>query len=178
MKNKESAIDKDENLEIQEDSIDTAQEETKSELQVIEEKYDQLNDTYLRLVAEFDNYRKRTLREKTELLKTAGEGILVNILPLIDDFERAIKVIETAEEIEPIKEGVDLIYSKFVSFLTQNGVKAIDTENVNFDEEKHEAVTTIPAPSKEMKGMVVDCVSKGYVLHDKVIRFPKVVVGE
>ena len=146
----------------------------------LEKKCKTLEDDYIRLFAEFDNYRKRTLKEKSELIKSAGENILTNILPLIDDFERALKAIETHEDenIKTLKEGVELIYSKFVSFLNQNGVKEIEAEGKDFDTEFHEAVTTLPAPSEEMKGKVIESIQKGYTLHDKVIRFSKVVIGE
>ena len=141
-------------------------------------KYDELNDTHVRLIAEFDNYRKRTIREKADMLKSAGESVLVNILPLVDDFERALQAIENTDNLAAAKEGVELIYNKFISFLNHNGVKVIDTENQPFDMDMHEAITTIPALCKDMKGKIVNCVSKGYTLNDKVIRFPKVVVGE
>lgn len=167
-----------ENSTILNNENQSSENKSNDDVESFEQKYDQLNDSYLRLVAEFDNYRKRTIREKAEILKTAGESILVNILPLIDDFERGLKAMENAEDLNSVKEGVDLIYSKFISFLSQNGVKAIETENQLFDMDKHEAITTIPAPSEDLKGKIVDCVSKGYVLNDKVIRFPKVVVGE
>ena len=142
------------------------------------QKYNELNDTHVRLIAELDNYRKRTIREKADMLKSAGESVLVNILPLVDDFERALQAIENTDNLSAAKEGVELIYNKFISFLNHNGVKVIDTENQPFDMDMHEAITTIPAPSEDMKGKIVDCVSKGYTLNDKVIRFPKVVVGE
>lgn len=148
------------------------------ELEALNQKCLELNDKNLRLMAEFDNYRKRTLKEKSDLVKTAGEGVLVNMLPLVDDFERALKAMESSEDINAVKEGVDLIYSKFMAFLIQNGVKAIPTENENFDTDLHEAITTFPAPSEELKGKIIDCVSKGYTLNEKVIRFSKVVVGE
>jgi molecular chaperone GrpE len=144
----------------------------------ITQKCAELNDKNLRLMAEFDNYRKRTLKERSELIKTAGESVLVNMLPLIDDFERALSVMKSAEDIVAVREGVELIYSKFVAFLMQNGVKAIPTENETFNTDLHEAVTTFPAPSEEMKGKIIDCVSKGYTMNEKVIRFAKVVVGE
>jgi len=137
-----------------------------------------LNDKHLRLMAEYDNYRKRTLKEKADLLKTGGEKILTGILPMIDDFERAIQHIEKASEINAVKEGIDLIYNKFINFLSQQGVKEIGAIGQNFDAEIYEAVTKIPAPNEEMKGKIIDCVEKGYMLDDKVIRFPKVVVGE
>ena len=138
----------------------------------------ELNDKNLRLMAEFDNYRKRTLKERMDLVKTAGEKILADMLPLVDDFERGLKAMETSQDVQAVKDGVDLIYSKFISFLIQNGVKAIPTENENFNTEFHEAITTFPAPTEELKGKIIDCVSKGYTLNEKVIRFSKVVVGE
>ena len=104
--------------------------------------------------------------------------MFVNILPLIDDFERAIQAMDSTEDVLAVKEGVDLIYAKFISFLNANGVKAIATENEPFDVDVHEAVTMFPAPSEEMKGKIIDCLSKGYMLNDKVIRYAKVVVGE
>ena len=148
------------------------------DLEVLTQKCAELNDKNLRLMAEFDNYRKRTLKERSELIKTAGENILVNMLPLVDDFERAQKAMETSDDVVAVKEGIDLIYNKFIAYLLQNGVKAIPTENEIFDTDLHEAITTFPAPSEDMKGKIVDCVSKGYTLNEKVIRFSKVVVGE
>jgi len=141
-------------------------------------KYEQINDKYIRLAAEFDNYRKRTLKEKMELTKTAGEDIILNILPVIDNFERAMKAIKIAKEIEPIKEGIDLIYNKFNEFLAQRGVKEIDAIEKELDTDLHDAITKIPAPTENLKGKIVDVVEKGYTLKDKVIRFAKVVVGE
>ncbi len=143
-----------------------------------EEKYKQLNDSHLRLMAEFDNYRKRTLREKSELIKSAGESVLVNLLPLADDFERGLDVSKDSMDVAAVRQGMELIYSKLTAFLQQNGVKVIETENSVFDTEFHEAITTIPAPSEDLKGKIIDCVQKGYLLNDKVIRFAKVVVGE
>ena len=148
------------------------------DLEVLTQKCAELNDKNLRLMAEFDNYRKRTLKERSELIKTAGENILVNMLPLVDDFELAQKAMETSDDVVAVKEGIDLIYNKFIAYLLQNGVKAIPTENEIFDTDLHEAITTFPAPSEDMKGKIVDCVSKGYTLNEKVIRFSKVVVGE
>ena len=147
-------------------------------LEELGEKLVEMNDKYLRLSAEFDNYRKRTLKEKMELTKSAGEQLLQNILPVVDNFERALKSMSTAKDVVALKEGVDLIYANFKTFLTQNGVKEIETENADFDTDIHEAVTTIPAPSPELKGKVLDCIEKGYYLNDRVMRFAKVVVGE
>lgn len=136
------------------------------------------NDQYLRLQAEFDNYRKRTLKEKMELTKSAGESILVNILPVIDDFERALKAMDIATEVAPVKEGVDLIYKRFSDFVKNNGVKEIEAMEQELDTDLHEAITKIPAPVDELKGKVVDVIQKGYTLNDKVIRYAKVVIGE
>ena len=144
----------------------------------VNQKCEELNDKNLRLMAEFDNFRKRTLKEKSELIKNAGENVFVNILPLVDDFERAMKAMETTEDIEAVKEGIDLIYSKFMNFLNINGVKVIPTDNEPFDVDKHEAVTLYPAPTEDQKGKIIDCLTKGYTLNEKVIRFAKVVVGE
>ena len=152
------------------------QENEAAPTEALEQKMAELTDRNLRLMAEFDNYRKRTLKERADLIKTAGENIFVNMLPLIDDFERALKAMETAQDVAAVKEGVQLIYDKFIKFLDQNGVKEIPTENAVFDVDRHEAVTTFPAPSEEMKGKIMDCVTKGYTLNDKVIRYPKVVV--
>jgi len=160
------------------ETSDDAADQIEDELEVMSQKYAELNDKNLRLMAEFDNYRKRTLKERMDLLKTAGEKVLVDMLPLVDDFERGLKVMETSEDVQSVKDGVELIYSKFISFLMQNGVKAIPTENQAFDTQFHEAITTFPAPSEELKGKIIDCVAKGYTMNDKVIRYSKVVVGE
>lgn len=156
------------------------EQEAKSDLEIkeLQEKLDAANDKYLRLSAEFDNYRKRTLKEKAELTKSAGEQILEKILPVMDNFERALQSMETATDVPALREGVQLIYTTFRDFLSQHGVKEIECVNADFNPDLQEAVTKIPAPSEEMKGKVVDCIQKGYTLYDKVIRFPKVVVGE
>lgn len=142
------------------------------------EKLQDMEDKYLRLVAEYDNYRKRTLREKMELTKSAGADILVNLLPIKDDFERALSHLDSASDLDAVKEGIDLIFTKFSEFLKQRGVKEIEAKEQPFDTDVHEAVTKIPAPSEELKGKVVDVIEKGYTIQDKVIRFAKVVVGE
>jgi len=133
---------------------------------------------YLRLAAEFDNYRKRTIREKTELIQNAGESLLKDILPLVDDFERGIEVAAKAEDMDAVRTGMMLIYNKLKDFLFNNGVREIIALNETFDTDWHEAVTKIPAPSKKLKGKNVDVIQKGYIMKDKVIRFAKVVVGE
>jgi len=142
------------------------------------EKLAEMQDKYLRLSAEFDNYRRRTLREKMELTKTAGESMLINLLPVMDDFERAMKVMEDATDCKAMKEGIDLIYNKFREFLKQNGVKEIESDNCDFDTDLHDAVTKIPAPDKKLRGKVVDTIQKGYYLNEKVMRHSKVVIGE
>jgi len=160
------------------ETTEQAADQIVDEIEVMVQKCAELNDKNLRLMAEFDNYRKRTLKERMDLVKTAGEKILVDMLPLVDDFERGLKAMETSQDVQAVKDGVDLIYSKFISFLIQNGVKAIPTENEPFDTEFHEAITTFPAPTEELKGKIIDCASKGYTLNEKVIRFSKVIVGE
>lgn len=152
--------------------------EEQNQLEELQKKNLELNDKYLRLTAEFDNYRKRTLKEKMELMKSAGESLLVNILPIVDNFERALKSMDETKEVDAIKEGVNLIYNSFVEFMKTNGVKEIEALNKEFDVDEHEALTKIPAPDKKLKGKVVDVIEKGYKLNDKVIRYSKVVVGE
>ena len=144
----------------------------------LEQKLAVVNDKYLRLSAEFDNYRKRTLKEKMELTKNAGEQILSGILPVVDNFERALASMEKSDDMQAIREGVKLIYNSFKEFLTQNGVTEIDCVNNTFDTDEHEAVTKIPAPSADLKGKVVDCIQKGYKLKDRVIRASLVKVSE
>ena len=143
-----------------------------------EKKYTELNDSYLRLMAEFDNYRKRTLREKADLIKTGGESVLTNLLPVIDDFERALSNLCQTEELTAVIQGIELIYTKFISYLTQQGVKVIETKDQLFNTELYEAVAIIPTPEEGMKGKILDCIQTGYTLYDKVIRHAKVVVGE
>ena len=153
-------------------------EEGKGDEKTLQEKYDELNDSYLRLHAEYDNYRKRTLKEKMEIIKTGGEKVLTEMIPLIDDFERALETVQNAEDKKAIVEGLELIYSKFISFINRHGVKEMEAIGEPFDADKFEAITTIPVEDKSQKDMVVDCVQKGYILHEKVIRFPKVIVGK
>jgi molecular chaperone GrpE len=138
----------------------------------------ELKDKHIRLQAEFDNYRKRTLKERMELMRTANESLLVSILPVIDDFDRAMQMLDIVEEEGHVKEGVKLIYNKFQEFLKQNGVKEIEAKGQDFNTDLHEAITKIPAPTEELKGKNVDVIQKGYYLNDKLIRFPKVVIGE
>lgn len=141
-------------------------------------KLTEMQDRYLRLSAEFDNYRKRTLREKIDLTKAAGESVLVTILPVIDDFDRAMNSLRDTESCTAVKEGLQLIYNKIGEFLRQNGVSEMNVLNNQFNADIHEAITNVAVDDEAKKGKVVDVIQKGYMLNDKVIRFPKVVVGE
>ena len=152
--------------------------EEEKELEKAQETIDEQKDKYLRLSAEFDNYRKRTMKEKAELILNGGEKSLSSILPIVDDFERAIKTMETATDVSAVKEGVELIYNKFMATLAQNGVKVIETKDQPLNTDYHEAIAVIPAPSEAQKGKILDCVQTGYTLNDKVLRHAKVVVGE
>jgi len=148
---------------------------------IIEElgaKLEEISDKHLRLQAEFDNFRRRTLKEKAELIKSGGESVLIRILPVIDDFERALDSLKEVADDDAGKQGTLLIYNKFQEFLKQNNVKEIEALNQEFDVDLHEALTKIPAPEEKLKGMVVDVIQKGYLLNEKVIRFAKVVIGE
>ena len=156
----------------------THEEQLEKELEEARTAIEEQKDKYLRLSAEFDNYRKRTIKEKAELILNGGEKSISSILPVIDDFERAIKTMETAKDVSAVKEGVELIYNKFMAVLAQNGVKVIETKDQPLDTDYHEAIAVIPAPSEEQKGKILDCVQTGYTLNDKVIRHAKVVVGE
>lgn len=177
-------IQHDPDEKMQEEYDKTGREETDETLQeeeaeiILEEKLKETEIKYLRLAAEFDNYRKRTLREKAELTKLAGEEIIGGLLPVIDDFDRAVESMNSAKDIEAMKKGVDLINTKFREFLRQKGVKEIQAIGKEFDTDLHEAVTKIPVSAKKDKGRIVDVIEKGYILHDKVIRYAKVVVGE
>jgi molecular chaperone GrpE len=148
------------------------------EEKVLLEKLAEMQDKYLRISAEFDNYRKRTLKEKMEISKYAGDELLKEILPVMDDFERALKHLETSGNYEDIKEGIDLIYVKLSDFLKRNGVKEIESLNSNFDVDLHDAAAKVPVAEEEKKGKIVEVILKGYYLKDKVLRHSKVVIGE
>ena len=167
----------DENLPEAEEATSDAASLT-AEIEELKAQIEQLNKDKLLLMADFENYRKRTLREKADLIESGGEDCLKRILPLVDDFERGLLAINESADVEAVKEGMTLIYNKFKTFLDQHGIKEIPAKDEDFNTEYHEAVTTFPAPSPEMKGKVIDCVQKGYTMNDKVIRFAKVVVGE
>ena len=149
----------------------TTEERLQSEL-------DKLKDTHLRLVAEYDNYRKRTLKEKSELIRSGGEKALTDLLPVVDDLDIALVNLDKATDLDALKEGMHLIYSKFADYLSRQGVTVIETVGQPFDDELHEAIATFPAPEEALKGKIIDCVKKGYRLHDKVLRHASVVVGQ
>ena len=156
----------------------THEEELEKELETAQETIEEQKDKYLRLSAEFDNYRKRTMKEKAELILNGGEKSLSSIIPVVDDFERDIKKMEKDKDVQAVKEGVELIYNKFMATLAQNGVKVIETKDQPLNTDYHEAIAVIPAPSEAQKGKILDCVQTGYTLNDKVLRHAKVVVGE
>lgn len=156
----------------------TAEEQLQKELDEANEKAAMLEDKYLRQVAEFDNYRKRTMKEKAELIKNGGERAIESILPVLDDFERALANMSKDESAAEILTGIELIYNKFIAILKQNGLQKIETEGADFDTDFHEAIAMVPTADESLKGKVLDCVQTGYTLNDKVIRHAKVAVGE
>lgn len=192
MFNKKKNNDKEENIMNPENTSENAAEnventdataneaEQASELSIEEKlqaEVQQLNDKYLRLYAEFDNYKRRTQKERVELLQTAGKDVIVSLLPVLDDFDRALKAMDTATDVAPVKEGILLVSTKLKTTLSQKGLKDVQSINQPFDTDFHEAITNIPAPTDDLKGKVIDEVEKGYTLNDNVIRFAKVVVG-
>lgn len=162
----------------QEEVILTEEQKLANELEEANKVIEDQKDKYLRLSAEFDNYRKRTMKEKVELILNGSEKTISSVLPVVDDFERALKNMATATDVAAVREGVELIYNKFMSVLAQNGVKVIETKEQPLDTDYHEAIAVIPAPDEALKGKILDCVQTGYTLNDKVIRHAKVVVGE
>lgn len=171
IKNKQDTVQVEENQEVEAEIV---KEEPTAEELIQAEK-----DKFLRLFAEFENYKKRTSRERIELFKTAGQELMTSLLPIIDDFERALTHIEEDKEAEELRKGVLLIYQKFYNTLELKGLSKVETKQGDvFDAEIHEAITQIPAPSKDLKGKIIDCVENGYKLGDKIIRYPKVVIGQ
>jgi molecular chaperone GrpE len=169
--NEQETVQVEENQEVEKEVV---KEEPTSEELLQTEK-----DKFLRLFAEFENYKKRTTKERIELFKTAGQEVMTSLLPVIDDFERALSHIEDDKEAEELRKGVLLIYQKLYKTLEQKGLSKIETNQGDvFDAEIHEAITQIPASSEELKGKIIDCVEKGYKLGDKIIRYPKVVIGK
>jgi len=177
--NEETQNEVNESDESNEATEEQASQELTAEEQLAkaEERIAELEDKNLRMMAEFDNYRRRTNKEKLELMATAGERIFKEMLPLVDDFERAVAVMDKTNDIDAVREGIHLIQQKFIAFLDKQDVHAIETEGVDFNTDEHEAVTTFAA-GEDKKGKVIDCTQKGYKLGEKVIRFAKVVVGE
>ena len=162
--------------ELPNDSAEQNEEQGPT-VEELQERIAELEDKNLRMMAEFDNFRRRTNREKLDLMDTAGERIFTEMLPLVDDFERAVAAMEKTDDIEAVREGIRLIQQKFLSFLDKHDIHAIETEGADFNTDEHEAVTTFAA-GEEQKGKVIDCTQRGYKLGEKVIRFAKVVVGE
>ena len=156
----------------------TEEEQLKAQLAEAQEKIAELQDRYLRQAAEFDNYRKRTIKEKADLIKSAAEKLMVAELPVVDDMDRALENMEKGSDAEACIEGFKLIVQKFKNILAQSGLEKIETEGQDFDTDFHEAIALIPAPSEELKGKILDCVQAGYKLGDKVIRHAKVAVGQ
>ena len=182
LKNEETAQEAVENAEATQAEAPaqelTVEEQLANMLAEAQQMVNEERDKYLRLAAEFDNYRKRTLKEKAELIKNGGEKTLTAILPVLDDFERALKNMEATEATQAMKEGVELIFTKFNKVLAQEGLQKIETEGKDFDVDFHEAIALIPAPSEDLKGKILDCVQTGYTLNDKVIRHAKVAVAQ
>ncbi len=160
-----------------EETQEAHEQSPEQNIEALEARIAELEDKNLRMMAEFDNYRRRTNKEKLELMATAGERIFKEMLPLVDDFERAVEAMEKTDDINAVREGIKLIQQKFLSFLDKQDVHPIETEGMDFNTDEHEAVTTFAA-GEEQKGKVIDCTQKGYKLGEKVIRFAKVVVGE
>ncbi|MCB8963605.1 MAG: nucleotide exchange factor GrpE [Bacteroidales bacterium] len=167
-----------ENVTAENEQTTQPEAEKKEETVDIASQFEDMRDKYLRLSAEFDNYRKRTLREKSDILKYGSEEVLKDLLPVVDDLDRALKAIETATDINAVKDGLVLIVNKFNEFLKSKGVKEIDAVGQQLDTDLHEAITKFPAQDESQKGKIIDVIQKGYMLNDKVMRFSKVVVGE
>lgn len=174
----EEPVQEEADQEVKAEEAEEKEEKVAEKEPTTEEKLAELQDKYLRLSAEYDNFRKRTLKEKIDLQKSANVGLLEALLPVADDFDRALQSVDEAKDIEALREGFNLIFGKFIGFLGQQGVKEIDAVNKAFDTDLHEAITKIPAPTKKLKGKIVEVVQKGYYLNDKVLRYAKVVVGE
>ncbi|MCH5235598.1 MAG: nucleotide exchange factor GrpE [Muribaculaceae bacterium] len=158
--------------------VKDACQDAEKKIEELQQQVEKEKKEYLFLMAEFDNFRKRTLKEKSEIIKNAGENVLKGLLPIMDDFERGIKAAENSPEADSVKEGVKLIYNKLQKYLNQNGVKEMDPNDDTFDTEKHEAISVVPVPDESKKGKILDTVEKGYTINDKVLRHAKVVVGQ
>lgn len=171
-------VDTDENESAQETAELAENADLQNELEAARAEIEKEKKEYLFLMADFDNFRKRAMREKAELLKNAGERVLVGLLPIVDDFERGLAAAATAKDADALLKGMEMIYQKLVKYLESQGVKAMESTGADFDPELHEAIASIPAPTPELKGKVIDTTQKGYMLNDKVLRHAKVAVGE
>ena len=168
-------------LEEVADSPETEPDEVQTltmQLEATQEALEKEKKEYLFLMAEFDNYRKRVTKEKAEIIKNGAEKVLAGLLPIVDDFERGLKATKDADNADSVREGMELIYNKLIKYLEANGVKAMDSTGKDFDPELHEAIASIPSPSEELKGKVIDTTQTGYTINDKVLRHAKVAVGE
>lgn len=175
----ESSEVNDETQENNEDlNPESDEEDIKAQLEKALEANESMKKDYMFLMAEFDNFRKRTLKEKSEILKNAAESTLKGLLPIVDDFERGLDAIKESSDVESVKAGMELIYNKLIKYLSANGVKAIESTGTEFNSDLHEAIAMVPTPDAEQKGKVIDTVEKGYMLNDKVIRHAKVAVGQ
>ncbi len=172
------AMTQEENLEAEGINEESEEDSVEKRLHDLEEQVAKEKKEYLFLMAEFDNFRKRTLKEKSEIIRNAGENVLKGLLPIMDDFERGIKASESGEDVAAVREGMVLIYNKLKKYLAQNGVKEMDPADDSFDTEKHEAISVVPVPDDDKKGKILDTVEKGYMINDKVLRHAKVVVGQ
>lgn len=183
-KKKEEQIDDQEKVQTnmtenqESENAEHAAAEGQSDLAKAQAELAELNDKYIRMYSEFDNYKRRTARERIDLMQSASRDIMLALLPVVDDFDRAEKAFEASQDLQALREGVKLVHHKFKSILTQSGLVPMESIGKDFDVDFHEAITNVPAPSKDLVGKVVDEVERGYLLKDKVIRFAKVVVGE
>ena len=173
-----AAAEADANVEADEAAAEDAVPSPEQEIEQLRADLAKEKKEYLFLMAEFDNFRKRTLKEKSEIIRNAGENVLKGLLPIVDDFERGLKAAENAADAADVKEGMQLIYNKLVKYLAANGVKAFDPDDRDFDADRHEAISVVPVPDEAQKGKILDTVEKGYMINDKVLRHAKVVVGQ
>lgn len=165
--------------EVADDAQENDTEQTLAkELEATQAALEKEKKEYLFLMADFDNYRKRVIKEKAEIIKNGAEKVLAGLLPIVDDFERGLKATQSADDADAVRQGMELIYNKLIKYLESNGVKAMESTGADFDPELHEAIATIPAPSEELKGKVIDTTQTGYTINDKVLRHAKVAVGE
>lgn len=174
----ENVNDNTEPVESTEESTEEINEEPIDELEQLKLQLEESKKEYMFLMAEFDNFRKRTIKEKADIIRNATEKAMKDLLPVVDDFERGLAAMAETTDAEAVKEGMELIYNKFIKYLDQNGVKAIDSTGADFDTELHEAIAMIPSPDESQKGKVIDTVMKGYTINDKVIRHSKVAVAQ